>query len=249
MQNNKSKEKAKLFTTLIFIYIVLFEFILPTNKFLPKPFLLFDSFVHVWKDYYLLYNVAATISIAYISMILGYVSIRVNYVTFFKLIDKYPGIIESIRIFVYVPVIVIIAIFYFWFEDHLLSEIIFSLLTSCIMIYNSVLENSKFMKEEYTVVAKNLGCAQSEIFDKVHWPALKPSLVQSLIGIHIRLFGLLLIFEFITDYLGLGHIIHSIIVYKDFTALFNVLIIILLFLFIGNSFLRFLKRKFFFWEM
>lgn len=63
--DNKFKSKIVLTVTLIFIYILLFQFILPVNKVLPKPSLLIESFIIIWSDYNLLTSLAVTSTVIY----------------------------------------------------------------------------------------------------------------------------------------------------------------------------------------
>jgi NitT/TauT family transport system permease protein len=248
MQNEDSKGSVKLLAAIVFVYIVLFEFILPMNRFLPKPSMLFESIIHIWKDYSLLYTVTATTSVVFISLVLGYVSAYLNSSQLLKFYKQRPGSFEALKLFKYIPALLIASAFYFWFSEHLFAEILFTLLAACFMIYESLLKSSKEVNEEYILVGKNLGQTDSEIYEKICWRSAQPMVIKDLVEIHLRLWGLVLLFEYITNIYGLGHVIRSIIDYKDFTALFNIFILVSILIWIGDSFIRFIRTKFIFWE-
>jgi ABC-type nitrate/sulfonate/bicarbonate transport system permease component len=248
MQNKDSKGSFRLVLTIVFVYVVLFEFILPINKFLPKPSMLFDSIIHIWKDYSLLYTVTSSTSVVFLSLILGYISAYLNFSQLIKFFEKGSGSIEALSIFKYIPVLLVISVFYFWFSEHLFAEILFSLLSAAFMIYRSLLNHYEKVNEEYILIAKNLELAESEIHEKISWRAIQPLVIYDLGKIHLRLWGLVLLFEFVTNVYGLGHIIRLIIDYKDFTALFNIIILLSVLIWVGDSFIRFIRTKFIFWE-
>jgi ABC-type nitrate/sulfonate/bicarbonate transport system permease component len=249
MLSANSKGTIKLFSAIVFVYVILFEFILPINRFLPKPSLLLDSIHHIWRDYNLLYAVTTTASIVFISLLLGYVSAFMNLTLILKFYRWRPGSFEAIKLFCYVPAIIVVAAFYFWFKNYLFAEILFGLLSSCIMIYGQMVEHSKKVGEEYVLVAKNFGFTETEILEKVYWKAIQPPLLKDFLKNHLRLWSLILLFEFAANSFGIGYIIRSILDYKDFTALFNIFIFITLLMWAGDLFIRFIRAKIIFWEV
>ena len=242
------KNSVVLFVTLLFVYIVLFEFILPINKVLPKPSLLYESFIHIWSDYKLLYAFTTTTSVIYIAITFSVLFLYVRTKQFIKLFVEMRHSVLSFRIFRFVPIFFIAVLFNFWLPNNLLAELLFGFLTASFLAIRKLFNESKKTKEEYLLVARNLNLTQSDIYENVYWKSSLPALAGYYEKIHLSLWTLILIYEFIDNTHGFGFIFRTALDYKDFTALYTTAIILSLLIWFGNSVIRFVNNKIIYWS-
>jgi len=242
------QNSAALFVTLFFVYVVLFEFILPINKVLPKPSLLYESFIHIWSDYNLLLAFTTTTSVIYIAIALSILFLYTGAGYYIKLLVELKYSIQSFQIFRFIPVFFVAVLFNFWLPNNLLAELLFGLLIATFLVIIKLFDESKKIKEEYLLVAWNLNLLQSSIYKKVYWKSALPALSKYYEKVHLTLWTLILIYEFIDNTHGFGFIFRTALDYKDFTALYTLGIILSLLIWFGNSVIRYVNNKIIYWS-
>lgn len=242
------KNSVVLFVTLIFVYIVLFEFILPINKILPKPSSLYESFLHIWSDYKLLFAFTTTTSVIYVAITLSALFLYAGAKYYIKIFVEMRYSVLSFQIFRFVPIFFIVVLFNFWLPNNLLAELLFGFLTTAFLAINKLFDESKKINEEYLLVARNLNLSQSDIYKKVYWKSALPAMAKYYEQIHLSLWTLVLIYEFIDNTHGFGFIFRTALDYKDFTTLFTTAVILSLLIWFGNSVIRFVNNKIIYWS-
>ena len=242
------KNSVILFVTLLFIYIVLFEFILPINKVLPKPSLLYESFLHIWTDYNLLFAFTTTTSVIYAAIVLSALLFFASSTVFLKLFVEMRYSFFSFRIFRFVPIFFLAVLFNYWLPNNLLAELLFGFLTTFFLAMNKLFNESRNINEEYLLVARNLALSKGDIYKKVYWKSSLPALAKYYEQIHLSLWTLILIYEFIDNTHGFGFIFRTALGYQDFTTLFTLAIILSLLIWFGNSVIRFINKKIIYWS-
>ena len=80
------------------------------------------------------------------------------------------------------------------------------------------------------------------------WNDVKPRIFNNLSRFHLHLWGLILVFEFISNGYGLGEILNQALTYHDLSALFLITVIISIITLTGNLFLKAVEDKFIFWS-
>ncbi len=246
--DNKFKSKIVLTVTLIFIYILLFQFILPVNKVLPKPSLLIESFIIIWSDYNLLTSLAVTSTVIYLSLILSSIVIYWLGKVIIMIAMEYRNSYELVQLLKYFPAFFFAIIFVYWFGNSIWGELLFAFCISLFFLKRNIFDLSINVKETYIITAKNLGLLNNEIYSDVIKKAIFPKLYNSLKPIHNYLWIIILIYEFISQKNGLGGVYYTALLYNDFTALFSVAILISLLIWIGDFMINFITKKIFFWE-
>ena len=248
MQNRQTKGSGKLVLALLFVYIVLFEFILPVNKYLPKPSLLYESVSHIWQDYNLVYALSTTVSMVILSLVAGFFSAYINSANIFKMTEHRKGIFDVLKIFTYVPMIFVIAMFTFWFNEYFFAEFLFALLASIVFGYSILIKLTSSIKQEYVDVAQNLGCTQTDVYQKIYWKSLLPDFTKEYNQIHIKLWAVVLLVEFVLNMHGVGHVLRRILEYRDFTALINVALMVIILIWLGDYLIYYIRKKFISWD-
>ena len=237
-----------LFVTLLFVYIVLFEFILPVNRMIPKLSMLYESFLHIWSDYKLINAFTTTTSVIYITIIFSVIFLYVRVKSLIKLSVEMQYAFLSFQIFRFVSVIFITVMFNFWLPNNLFAELLFGFLVATFLAVNKLFNESKNINEEYLLVARNLNLSQSEIYENVYWKSSLPALSKYYEQIHLSLWTLIFTYEFIDNSHGLGYIFRTALDYKDYTALYVVAILLSLLIWLGDSVIKFVNKKIIHWS-
>lgn len=245
---NSFKIKFNLFIVLLFVYVALFEFVLPVNKIMPKPSLLAESFFTVWSDYNLLEAASLTSTVIYLSLIIGYILIHLFSQIIFKFTFEFGGSFEAFKLFRYFPAFFFAIIFVYWFHDSFWAELVFALFISIYMLKLKIFSEAINTKEVYVTAARNMGLSENEIYSQVIKKAIQPKVFKELLTIHNYLWVIILIYEFVTQHNGFGGAYYQSLVYNDFTALFTFALIISLLVWFGNSVISFISQKVFNWE-
>lgn len=242
------KSKIVFFFILLFVYVTLFEFILPINKILPKPSLLYESFIHIWSDYNLLQALAITSTAVYLSIFFAFLLLYGVSRFIIKIGIEFSGSIETLKLFKFFPAIFFAIVFVFWFGDIFIAEILFGFLALFFLFIAELINASRNVQPEYIQSAKNLGLSINQIYSQVIWKAALPELTKKIIKSHYYIWTLLIIYEFISPINGFGGVYKLALSYNDFTALFTFAIIISIIVWIGDFILRRLTNKIVFWE-
>ncbi|PKL83183.1 MAG: hypothetical protein CVV24_06300 [Ignavibacteriae bacterium HGW-Ignavibacteriae-3] len=246
-ENIPLQNKLKLYLTLLFVYIVLFEFILPVNKILPRPTLLLESFVSIWFEYNLLYAFTITASVVYLSMLFGFIQIYIGAARYLKFYTLIEGSIQSLGLFLFLTPFFFLAVFNFWFPQNVIAEFLFSFLAASFFIFQKLIHESKNIKEEYLLVARNLKTSSYDTYQDVHWKSSLPGIFKQLRQINYQLWFLILTYEFIGDQRGVGAIYHLALQYRDFTALFTLAIMCGILIWFGDLLIKQIHSKFIRW--
>ncbi|MCX6167900.1 MAG: hypothetical protein NTX65_01050 [Ignavibacteriales bacterium] len=248
-ENNTIKNNLIVSAWLMFIYIVLFEFILPINKIIPKPTLLFESFVHIWRDYNLVFAFTTTTTIIYLALISCWVHLYMGYTRYLKSYIKIKNSFSSLSFFRYLTIFFIALLFNFWFPSNLFGEFFFTFIIAAFLISKKLFEESKNVNEEYILVARNLGLTSYDIYEDVYWKATLPTLSKYMQRIHYYLWGVVLTYEFIGNSYGLGTIYRTVSAYNDFTGLFVLGIMISLLIWFGDYLIGLITKRLIHWTL
>jgi len=247
-RRNNFKNTFFLIAAILFVYIILFQFILPINRFLPRPSLILNSFQLILAEYNIANALSNSLLVIYISLIVTFVIIYANVPHLFKWFVKYKNSFITVSVFKYIPVFFAMVILNLWFLDKLYGEFIFAVLFCLTISLNKLFSLTWKVKEEYILVAKNLGLTPMEISERVFWKSIEPEFIKYFEKVHISLWSILLAFEFIGNTKGLGKAFQDAFADSNLTAviIFGILIIILIS--IGNLIIDSFHKIFTSWE-
>lgn len=240
------RSKFKIFSVLVFVYIILFEFILPINKFLPKPTILFESFLHVWQDYSLLSGMLITTGTIYFAIGISIILLWFLRIPIIKFFIGFPQSLEVLQLFKSIPVFLLVLITVFWFDGLELAKIIFAILITFISLSRVLAKELSRIKPEYIAVGLNLN--PENVYSEVYWKASLPSLLELAIRFQRILWLIILTYEFVSMSFGMGTIMRLALQYRDFGAIIVIGIIQALLIWLGTFIIKFVKKKIAFWE-
>jgi ABC-type nitrate/sulfonate/bicarbonate transport system permease component len=248
MDKEKVKNNLLLPATLIFVYILLFEFILPVNRILPKPSLVIESLPFVFGDYNLFISVCYTMSIIYSAMLLSYLSLYFQSPKIFFFMSDLEGTIIKFRFLKNIPVLLPVVLLSLWFNSNpVFVEILLVLFISQILADRNLLKSFRNIPASYILVARNLGLGQNDIVKKIFRKYSEPELIREYSGIHRYLWGICLLFEFVVNNRGIGSVLKAVLSYNDTTAFCLIALITIILIAAGDGILKLIRRKFFLW--
>ncbi len=250
MSNKKTIliNRIKFFVALLFVYVVIFQFILPVNKFLPKPSLFAESFLYIWKDYQLLIAISYTASLIYSLLILSYLFVFLVRGILIRFAIEYRQTILTLRLFRYVPLFMLLILFSYWFPASILAEYIFVVVLVIFYFADKIFSEVKHVKPEYVLVAKNLDVSKGEIYREVYWKEFQPGLFDVINHLQFYLWLVVLVYEFVGDAHGLGVVVRNALAFNDYTALLYFLLITTLVMWCFAAILNAIEKKLVFWN-
>ncbi|QQS34551.1 MAG: ABC transporter permease subunit [Ignavibacteriales bacterium] len=239
----------RILITLLFVWILLFEFILPVNEILPAPTTVIDTSIHLFIEYNLLIHLLSTVGVVYLSIAIGF---------FLTFIFRNNLLNEDSRIFkiifplgnlpAFIPLIFIAIFFVYWFPGSELIEFVFALL---IIFFSHVLTIGKSIKsvnEELLVSSLSFGLSKKVIRNDIIWKSILPKLREQTIETHSLLWTIILTFEFIKGGYGVGAILKMLLEVNDLSGITAVIIIALSLILILTGLSRYLLNKLIFWD-
>ena len=245
-------ENQKIITSFVFVllsvYIILFEFILPTNKFLPKPTILFDSVQSLFQDYNFVSAFLFTFSAIYAVTIVSYFLLKIGGNIGSKIILSFPGLNALFDIGKYFIPIFLIFLFELWFGNSVIGEYLFILILLMSSLKAELFRSITSVNEEYILSAKSLGLNDNEVLSKVIWKSLQPKLFDVIQSNHIKIWSFVLIYEFISKTDGVGYIFYQVLRYNDLSVLIILFIFLIITFLVMEIVLSRIKQKYFFWE-
>jgi ABC-type nitrate/sulfonate/bicarbonate transport system permease component len=233
---------------LLGLYIILFEFVLPVNKILPKPSLLWESLIAIWADYNLLEELSVSTMVIYGGMIISYTILYIFRVPLIKLITVFNPGLQKLSFLKYFPAFFYAVLFAFWFPNSLWAEFGFVFLAIIFYMLLQISNNLESTSNNFILTAKNLNCSENKIIGDVVWKSVLPKIFEGMIKIHFVIWILVLLYEFVGDYFGLGHVYNTALQYNDFAGLFSIAIYVALLIKLGSMAISFTKSKLIYWE-
>lgn len=246
MISESVKNYLKFILTILFIYIILFEFIIPPNKFIPQPSVLWESIVHLWTIYNFGLALISTATIVYISIMLSFIMAIYFRGLMLKYMINYKKFLELLRVFRYFPAFFFAILFSIWFKASLTAEIIFGFLVSIILILIKMNELIPNVKNEFIIFTHQTN--PGKMFSETYWKSILPDLMQHLHRVQFYLWTLILIYEFISDSFGVGYIYKITLMYNDLGAIISISIFMSIIVLLSNIVLKYIEKKMIYWE-
>ncbi len=227
----------QIITWLIFfaIYFLLFDFIIPNNKYFPKLSLVYEAGLEIFRHYNLFSGLAITTSIIYFSLslllVLLYFNININI-----------NFIFNFSLFIKIPFFLIILIFGFWFGNSILAELVFGLF---LIITHISYKATTFLKNENGNYLEfiEINKLSDKTLKKVNLILVKNILLNEIRKTHFYLWTFILIYEFINITGGIGTILHNIFNNIDLSGIFAISFIIYFLITIGDYMYLVIKNK------
>lgn len=249
MENKNYKTQIKILLISLFTYVVSFEFILPPNGFLPKPSLVLESVVPLFSDYNIVNHIAITSSVIYVALAAAFVIFYILRSLLLKAFLDFSNFPKALSFTSYLTPVFIVMLFNFWFPASLTGEFLIGFVISFFLLSNLFFNETVKQKENQMVLfAGSLGVGKNKIYNEIIWKNILPSFRENFESLHLKIWSLILFYEFFSHFEGLGYLYNLILQYKDFSAFIVVSLFISVLIYIGSKLIKFLLFRFYFWE-
>lgn len=251
IQSFKSENKKivlSFISGLLFIYIILFEFILPANRILPKPSILIESVPSLFQEYNFLSAIVFTFTAIYSIMFISYFLIKMTSSLLIIFAKYYPGLVEIFNIGKYFIPLFLIILFDLWFGTSIWGEYLFILIIIMGTLKSKLLQSYSNVKKEYLTSAQSLGLTESEIIKKIIWKSIQPEIFKTFLLGNISIWSLVIIYEYVCKTDGVGLILNLALKYNDLSLVIVLIIFLILMFLVMELLLSRIKKKYFFWE-
>ncbi len=248
LKNSGLQIVLPLLTVLLFVYILLFEFVLPINQLFPRPSILIESVPSLFKDYKFFDSLMFTISIIYTSLLVAYFLLKFSSKLIIKTANFLPAIKHLLDYSKYFLPVLFIFLFNLWFADSIWGEILFIILLISASLKTALIKSVLSVNQEYIDSAKSLDLNDNQIITDVIWKSVQPYVFSEIKKSHILLWSYAIIYEFICKTDGIGNVFRLAVKYNDISVVILIILVVVLFIVLGEFLLGKIKTKFFFWD-
>jgi ABC-type nitrate/sulfonate/bicarbonate transport system permease component len=249
----KMKEKTHtnskyvyLLIAFVLIWIVFYEFILSSNFILPRPYFVMLSLGDLFAKYNILINIISTISAIYSTIIAAFIvmwAFRIYLVNGHNII-KYAA--AALGWFAgFIPSILIAIFLIYWLGGSEYVKYIFGFFTCFTLLFIKLEDETRKLGDEYIDAAVSLGADNKMVAGKIRWKAAEPALAGYVPEIHLYLWSMIIIIEYIKGGYGLGVVFREALLYKDLPVLFSSALFTLIVIFAGESLIKYFNNKYF----
>lgn len=231
------------FLIIISILIVLFEFILPSNNYFPKPSVVIQSYPSLFNDYNLLINFSSTFGIVYLSLMIGIILSKVLSVLLLEKKCVNSLVKKRNKCFWFILLAPLLILPLIWFPDFYLFKMIYALLISTIAFtIKRIIEMEKIDKN-YISSIRSLGLPINIIRNKIMTKLVEPAVIAYARDYQFILWLLVLIYEVLIQREGIGIMIKRIVEYRDLSGAIAILFILGFIIILTNIILSKLNEK------
>lgn len=245
--NTKISASSKILLTFLFVYVILFEFILPLNNILPKPSFILESFTTIWNDYNIAISLLETYSIIVFSFLCGYFLTWILRGLSIYFGETQHELFKSFSWLRSVNIFFIVVLIGFWFGNSIVAFMIFMLVIQFLGLMNELISTTK-NDEPYELTVMSLSSEKTKDLAEIRWKLHIPKIFKSIIEKQSSMWLLVLTYEFIHLDIGVGYVIKQILAYRDFTGLFPLIIITALLYKLNFLLLKISVKKYAFWR-
>jgi ABC-type nitrate/sulfonate/bicarbonate transport system permease component len=244
-------KSLKIFLTVILIYVILFEFIFPSNKIFPSFSVIWLSTVELFDKYNFLMNLISTLSAVYISILVNYLLIKILFHYFQKYQSEQMSNSSDSNVFrflTFIPFFLISIIVVLWLPEFILTKYIVAVLVFFPFTLNELLTQKGNDSSEYFGFYKSLGLKDTTITNKILFKLKEPEYFYSQLKNHSLIWSVVLIVEFLQQQEGIGNILRIAFKYQDISITFTIAFIISLTIYFLHFGFGKLYNKIYFWK-
>jgi len=244
-------KRLNIFLVVILIYLLLFEFIFPSNRIFPSVSVIWLSTVELFDKYNFLLNLISTLSAVYASVFINYLLTKISFPYFQKYqSDKASNSSDNniLSFLTFIPFFLISIIVVLWLSDFILTKYIIATLVFFPLTLNELLTQKGNDSSEYFDFYKSLGLKEITITNKILFKLKEPEYFYTQLKNHSLIWSVVLIVEFLQRQEGIGNILRIAFKYQDISITFTITIIISLTIYFLHFVFRKLYNKIYFWN-
>lgn len=237
----------KIILAVILIYLILFEFIFPSNKIFPSVSVIWFSTVELFDKYNFLMSLISTLSAVYISILFNYLLTKILFPFFSSYLTNSSE--NNLFSFInYIPFLLISLIFVLWFADFILTKYIVAAFIFFPFTFNELLSQKVNSSFEYSDFYKSLGLKETTIINKIIFKLKEPEYFHLQLKIHSFIWSVVLLVEYLQQQEGIGNILRIAFKYRDISITFTITIFTSFIIYFLHLTFRKLYDKIYFWK-
>ncbi len=241
------KSFAKIAAWFTFIYIVLFQSILPPNQILPSPASMIDSLGTLVSDYAFFNAIGLTAFLVVLIPILGFLCCYVTRYYSPKLFLTYDlssTLLFSFRFFSYVFLLLFMV---YWFGNSWIAELVFLMLVAGLEQKIFLAGEVRKINKNYFFTLQSLGMSEKEIIRDVVSKLIKPYVFEKIHMLFLLSWGWALIYEMISGNYGMGRLMLNAIEYNDISILTLSIVIMIVVIYLSGLLFKLIEYKIINW--
>lgn len=245
--------KIKIFIFSSVAYLILFEFLFPTNGIFPPVSIIILSITELIDNFDFVTNLLSTIAAVYITILGNYVITKYLFVILTN--KKYEidlpetNYLKSIiPIFIYIPFILIALLILLWLPEFILDKYLVAIIIFIPQNLMELLEKVNRNHSNFYYFYKSLGMSNTTISNKIIFKLFEPEFFLIQLKNHSLIWGVVLTVEFIQQREGVGGIFYKVYKYQDVSLLFTITLIVVVLIFIIQKFMNMFYGKVYFWR-
>ncbi len=241
------KSFAKIAAWFTFIYIILFQFILPPNQILPSPASIIDSLGTLFSEYYFISAIGLTSLLVVLIPILGFLCCYVTRYYSPKLFLTYDlsaTLLFSFRFFSYVFLMLFMI---YWFGSSWIAELVFLMLVAGLEQKIFLASEVRKINKDYFYTLKSLGLTEKEIIRDVVSKLLKPYVFEKIHILFLLSWGWALLYEMISGSYGMGALMLQALKYNDISILTLSIVIMIVVIYVSGLLFKLIEYKIISW--
>lgn len=237
----------KIFLVVILIYLIIFEFIFPSNKIFPSASVIWLSAIELYDKYNFLMNLLSTLSAVYISVLFNYLLTKILFPYFRKYLTN-TSENNFINFITFIPFFLLSIIFVLWLQDFIFTKYLVASLVLFPFTFNRLFTQKENDSTEYLDFYKSLGLKETTIINKILFKLKEPEYYYTQLKNHSLIWSLVIIVEFLQQQEGIGNILRIAFKYQDISITFTITIFISLTVYFLHFAFRKLYHKIYFWK-
>lgn len=246
--SNKIKSTFYVIAIILSVWIIFTELIFAGNKIFPSSTLILISIYDLFKDYKFLSHLISTISVVYLSIIAVVLIVKAKF-SFIDFHSKFVRYFLPIpNFFSIVPEIIIGLLLIFWLGDSYWGKLIYAMVLSGIMVYQSLVKFDENKITDKIIAAKSLGISDQIINRKIIWKYIEPEILNNFLDKHTFLWSSIIAYEYIQNFNGVGFVLRNALQFNDLSIIISIIILFAIIIFISEKLLLTVINKYFVWN-
>lgn len=246
---NSSKSINYFILSFMIIILIVNEWLIPLNHYIPKIYLLFQSLSDFWKEYKLIEDLLTSFFTIIFSYIISFLILISSIPLIYKWKDFINSFLKTLGFLKYFPSLFLIFIFFAWFPNSIFTTFLFTIIISLSLLINYTLKNLNSFENEFLIPAFSLSTNKIKTSNLILRKGFISPLIKELININKYIWILLIIFEYVRNIEpGVGYLIKLSIELWNINYLFTNFILVALLILLSEFMLKYLRKKIFYWE-
>ncbi len=237
------KTFARIFAWFVFIYVVLFQFIVPFNSFFPAPSIMLETLPDLFSTYNFQAALGLTLFAVLFVPVSGFACYYYTRVPVIKLFLKYDFTRWLPSMFVFFPLVFFVFIMAIWIGDSVAGEIVALMLVAGFSQKIAMSKRVRQIPGHFYLFAKSAGVSDNEIYGKIFGKLILPYAFEKIGELFTGAWLYAFVYEIVSGNYGVGTVLYKTIKYGDVSAFFLILLIMIIVIYLTGLAYKIIQYK------